>query len=139
MNIKDAAKAVGLTPDTIRFYERTGVLPRPPRRPNGYRHYTEEHVATFRLAKGLRQFGLPLRDVAPILAVAHDGTCHDVRQTMVGTFTQTLEDLDTKILELTRAREHLAALLRGLRRMKPTELSVPGVQPCECIRLVSSE
>ena len=55
MNIGEAANASSLTPDTIRFYEKKGILPRPPRLASGYRHYTEEHVATLRLAKALRE------------------------------------------------------------------------------------
>ena len=54
MNIQKAAEASGLTADTIRFYEREGVVPPAPRRENGYREYTSEHVAVLRLARGLR-------------------------------------------------------------------------------------
>ncbi|HWQ28729.1 MAG TPA: MerR family DNA-binding transcriptional regulator, partial [Dehalococcoidia bacterium] len=54
MRIGEAARASGLSIDTIRFYERTGTLPAPPRGANGYRRYTPEHVETLRLAAGLR-------------------------------------------------------------------------------------
>jgi DNA-binding transcriptional MerR regulator len=138
MNIKDAAKAASLTPDTIRFYERKRVLPAPPRSPNGYRHYTDEHVRTLRLAKGLRELGLPLSDVAPILRVAHDGTCREVRESMTRTFSQALSDLDGKIEELEQARDHLSSLLRGLQRMRPKDAAVPGVKACECVRMVAT-
>ncbi len=138
MNIKEAAAVAGLTPDTIRFYERRRVLPAPPRSPNGYRHYSEEHVATLRLAKGLRELGLSLTEVAPILRVAHDGTCREVRESMTTTFTRALGDLDARIEELERAREHLAGLLRGLRKMRPQDVAVPGVEACECVRMVAA-
>ena len=138
MNIKDAAKAAGLTPDTIRFYERKRVLPAPPRSSNGYRHYTDEHVRTLRLAKGLRELGLPLSDVAPILVVAHDGTCREVRQSMTKTFTSALSNLDARIKELDQARDHLSGLLEGLQRMRPKDAAVPGVKACECVRMVAT-
>ena len=137
MNIGAAADASSLTPDTIRFYEKKGVLPRPPRLASGYRHYTEEHVATLRLAKGLRELELPLAEVAPILSVAHDGTCGEVRESMTKTFTKTLKDLDVRIEELEQARDHLGGLLRGLRKMRRKDVSVPGVEACECVRLVA--
>ncbi len=137
MNIKEAATASGLTRDTIRFYERTGILPRPPRRENAYRHYAKEHVATLRLAKGLRELGLPLTDVAPILRVAHDGTCREVRESMTKTFKRAVRDLDARIEELERARAHLAGLLRGLHKMRPQDVAVPGVDACECVRMVA--
>jgi len=138
MNIKDAARAAGLTPDTIRFYERKRVLPAPPRSPNGYRHYTEEHVATLRLAKGLRELGLPLSDVAPILLVAHDGTCREVRESMTTTFTRALGDLHARIRELEQARDHVSSLLRGLQNMRPKDVAVPGVEACACVRMVAT-
>ena len=138
MNIQKAAEVSGLTSHTIRFYETKGVLPRPPRQPNGYRHYTEEHVTTLRLAKGLREFGLPLSDLTSILLVAHDGTCREVRESMTETFTQALSDLDARIDELERAREHLAGLLRGLKRMRPRDVAVPGVEACKCVRMVAA-
>lgn len=137
MNIKEAARAAGLTPDTIRFYERKRVLPAPPRSSNGYRHYTEEHVATLRLAKGLRDLELPLSDVAPILRIAHDGVCGEIRESMTRRFGRALSDLDSRIEELERAREHLNGLLEGLRNMRPQSAAVPGVEACECVRLVS--
>ena len=137
MNIQQAAAASRLTPHTIRFYERKGVLPRPPRGPNGYRYYTEEHVATLRLAKGLRELALPLSDVAPILLIAHDGTCGEVRARMTRTFTTTLSDLDDRIQELEQARAHLIGLLGGLQKMRPKDVNVPGVEACECVRMVA--
>ncbi len=73
-------------------------------------HLVGEHVATLRLAKGLRELGLPLSDVAPILLVAHDGTCREVRESMTRTFTRALGDLEARIHELERVRDHLASL-----------------------------
>ncbi len=137
MNIREAADASKLTPDTIRFYEKKDILPCPPRLPNGYRHYTEEHVATLRLAKGLRELELPLAEVAPILSVAHDGTCGEIRESMTNTFAKTLRDLDARIQELEQARGHLSGLLQGLRKMRRRDVSVPGVEACECVRMVA--
>lgn len=136
MNIQQAGEASGLTPDTIRFYERKGAVPAPPRRPNGYRHYTEKHVDTLRLARGLRQLGVPLDRIAPILGVAHDGTCRQVRETMVESFSEVLHDLDRQLADLSSVRQQLATLLDGLRRMRPSGKRVPGVEACACVRLV---
>ncbi len=137
MNIGEAAEASRLTPDTIRFYEKKGILPHPPRLASGYRHYTDEHVATLRLAKGLRELELPLAEVAPILLVAHDGTCGEIRESMTNTFTKTLADLDTRIQELEQVRAHLSGLLQGLRKMRRKDVAVPGVDACECVRMVA--
>ena len=137
MNIGKAAEASRLTPDTIRFYEKKGILPHPPRLASGYRHYTDEHVATLRLAKGLRELELPLAEVAPILLVAHDGTCGEIRESMTRTFNRAISGLSDRIEELEEARDHLSGLLQGLRMMRPKDVAVPGVEACECVRLVA--
>lgn len=136
MNIREAAEASRLTPDTIRFYEKKHVLPQPPRLPNGYRHYTERHVSTLRLAKGLRELELHLAEVAPILSLAHDGTCSEIRESMTSTFARALSGLNDRIEALQEARDHLSDLLQGLQKMRPRDVAVPGVEACECVRLV---
>ncbi len=138
MNIREAAKASGLTTDTIRFYEKKGVLPRPSRQTNRYRSYAEEHVATLRLAKGLRQLGVRLEDVRPILEVAHSGACSDVRGQLVTTLRTVVEEIDRKLSELTETRMHAGQLLTGLEMMRPEDESVPGASACPCIEMVSA-
>jgi MerR family copper efflux transcriptional regulator len=139
MNIHEAAAVSGLTPDTIRFYERQGVLPAPPREGNGYRMYTAQHVETLRLAKSLRYLGVPLEEVAKILAVVHDGTCGDVRDWMMTTFAVALAETEKQLAELARTRDHLATILSGLEIMGDNDTTVPGAQPCVCVRMLSAK
>ena len=138
MNIQRAAVASGLSSDTIRFYERRGVLPPPPRRANGYRDYSERHVETLRLAVGLRGLGLSLSEMGAVLGLAHDGTCGDVRSVLSRTLTEAGEQLDGRIEELERSREQIAAIGDSLERMAPGEESVPGMTPCACVQLVEA-
>lgn len=137
MNIQDAAAESGLTPDTIRFYERKGVLPRPPRQTNGYRNYTADHVRTLRLAKGLRHLAVPLESVAPMIAVAHSGSCGEVRGDLTRALEQTLAETERRLSDLVHVRDHLTQILAGLTSMQPADTAVPGMAPCECIRLVT--
>lgn len=137
MNIRQAASASGLSADTIRFYEKKGVLPRPPRRENGYRAYTDGHVETLRLARGLRDLGLPLSDVAEILPVAHDGTCGDLREALVTTLEGACEEVERRIEELTRTRGELGSILDGVRAMPDDGRDVPGMTACGCVQLVA--
>lgn len=137
MNIHQAAAASGLTPDTIRFYERKGVLPSTPRQANGYRNYTADHVRTLRLAKGLRHLGVPLENVQPMIAVAHSGTCGDVRGDLTRALEETLAETERRLSDLSHVRGHLRLILSGLTAMQPADTAVPGMAPCECIRLVS--
>lgn len=136
MNIQQAARETGLTPDTIRYYERRGVLPQPVRSKNGYRDYSEPHLASLRLARGLRELELPLDRVALIVGVAHDACCGDVRRALEGSIRDTLVQLDERIEKLKRTRVRLRAIRKGVRTMAPESERVPGITPCACIQLV---
>lgn len=137
MRIGEAARASGLSIDTIRFYERAGILPAPPRESNGYRRYTPEHVEALRLAAGLRALGVPLERVGPIVRVAHDATCADMRDALVAALAETVADIDEQLGRLTRLRGRLRSILEGLRRMRPGDDLVPGVEACPCVPLVT--
>ena len=137
MKIQEAAHAVGLTPDTIRFYERSGVLPAPPREANGYRSYTAEHLHTLRLARGLREFRLPLDEIGAIIAVAHDGRCGDVRTTLLTALDGAVQEIDTQIESLRQTRGRLTRVRGGLRRVDGADEQIPGMTPCDCVRSVS--
>ena len=67
LTIRDAATVSGLSAETIRYYERVGVLPTVPRAVNGYRLYTAAYVETLRFARGLRELGIPLTSVASLV------------------------------------------------------------------------
>ena len=67
--------------DTVRFYERVGVLPEPNRRPSGYREYEHDTVERIRLTRELQDLGLTLDEIVQALA-AHDvggATCESER------------------------------------------------------------
>lgn len=136
MRIGDAATASGLPEDTIRYYERAGVLPAPPRHPNGYRDYTEDHVATLRFARGLRELGLTPGEMADIIGVAHDGTCGALRSALIGRIAAAMVDLDARIDALCRTRRDLEDLATGLEQMRPSGRRVPGRVRCSCVALV---
>lgn len=136
MNIGRAAEASGLSADTIRFYERKGVLPRAPRGENDYRDYSEEHVAVMRFAHGLRDLGLSLDEIRAIVAVAHDGVCGDIRSAMLDTARNAMRVVDERLTQLERGKRELTRLVRGLERMKPRDERVPGVTACQCAALV---
>jgi len=137
MNIQLAAQASGLTIDTIRFYEKGRVVPAPRRAENGYRVYTDEHVLILRLANGLRRLGVPLKELAPLLQVAHDGTCGELRQTLSETLDSALRETDRQMQELVEVRQHLVEILQGIDEMLPSTSEVPGLKPCHCVELLT--
>lgn len=82
MRIGELAERVGVPPDTVRFYERAGWLPRPPRRANGYREYRESDVEHLRLLIDLRRLELPLDDAAQVATWCHAGHCTSTTESL---------------------------------------------------------
>jgi DNA-binding transcriptional MerR regulator len=75
LTISALADQVGLSADTVRYYERVGLLPEPARSAAGYRLYDEAAVGRLRLIKGAQRAGLRLREIGELLQVADRGQC----------------------------------------------------------------
>src|SRR5918911_2285762 len=71
MKIGQVADEADVSVDTVRFYERRGVLPAPQRRPSGYREYPASTVERIRTARALQHLGFTLEEVIEALR-AHD-------------------------------------------------------------------
>ena len=67
MQIRQVAQATGVDVETIRYYEKQGLLPPPARRGNGYRDYDHSHVQRLAFVKHCRSLDMPLADVARLL------------------------------------------------------------------------
>ena len=105
MRIGEVAKDSGVTVDTVRFYERVGVLPPPERRPSGYRDYAPNTVERIRLTRELQAIGFTLADVVDALA-AHDAggaTCESERWRLEAV----LGRVDAKLAELNAVRHRI--------------------------------
>lgn len=69
------AAAVGVSADTIRYWEREGLFPAPERSPAGYRRYDEDAVDRAQFIRTCQRAGLRLSDIADLLSVRDTGTC----------------------------------------------------------------
>ena len=110
MKIGEVAKAAGVSVDTVRFYERRGVLPAADRRPSGYRAFADSAVERIRLAKSLQELGFTLDEVIDALRShdAGDATCESERWRLEAV----LDRIDAKIAELRRVRRTTQGALR---------------------------
>ncbi|MFI7135716.1 MerR family transcriptional regulator [Nonomuraea sp. NPDC050153] len=109
MKIGQVAREAGVSVDTVRFYERRGILPAAERRPSGYRVFDAAAVERIQMAKALQELGFTLDEVSDALT-AHDqggATCDSQRWRLEAV----VHRLDAKIAELTRARH---AAMEGL-------------------------
>lgn len=78
----EVAKRAGVNVETLRFYERKGLLPVPPRRESGYREYPEESVQRIRFIKRAQELGFSLGEIQELLAlrVQRGTTCAEVKE-----------------------------------------------------------
>jgi DNA-binding transcriptional MerR regulator len=123
--IGDAAARAGVTADTIRFYERVGVLPKPPRSDGGYRRYSEASIARIVFVRNAARFGFPLQELAAFLRARERGQppCRAVR----AAGDRLLAEMDVRIAELTSARNDMARVLGDWdRRMAATRPGAPA-------------
>jgi DNA-binding transcriptional MerR regulator len=105
MKIGEIAKQAGVTVDTVRFYERVGVLPAPARTESGYRDYEPAVVERIQLTRELQAIGFTLADAVDALA-AHDAggaTCESERWRLQAV----LDRVDAKLAELNALRQRI--------------------------------
>ena len=109
MNIGELARSAGVNIDTVRFYERRGVLPRPDRRPSGYRVYSDATVQRLRLARTLQSLGFTLDEIVGAFhaSARGDATCETERWRLEAV----LKRLDAKISDLRRTRNEVVQAL----------------------------
>lgn len=73
MNVAEAARAAGISPSGLRWYESIGVLPPAPRGENGYRKYTARDVSLLRLVLTLRRLGLSATEAGRLARLSFEG------------------------------------------------------------------
>lgn len=109
LTIGRLAKRAGVGIDTVRFYERRGLLPPPERTPAGYRLYPAAIVDRIRFIRRAKDLGFSLDEIGALL----DLQDHGGRKSTVKALTQRkLAEIDARIADLARMREVLQALDR---------------------------
>jgi DNA-binding transcriptional MerR regulator len=109
LTVKDLARQAGVSPHTVRYYDRVGLLPTPPRSPSGYRLYTPEGVERLRFIRGAKHLGLRLQHIAQLLEVMDRGQCPCGHTEAL--LRGRLAEIDEEIAGLARLRDELARLL----------------------------
>jgi DNA-binding transcriptional MerR regulator len=109
MRTGQVADQAGVNIQTLRYYERRGLLPMPTRRASGYRMYGPDAVRVVRFVKRAQQLGFTLDEVESLLHLADGGpdSCHGARHLA----TDKISDLDRRIAQLTAMRQSLQRLV----------------------------
>ena len=109
LRIGRAAQEAGVGIETIRFYERRGLIEQPPKPPDGYRRYTAETVERIRFIRQAQHIGFSLTQIEELLSLKADPSadCADVRRKAAAK----VAEVDGKIAELQRIRSALEEVI----------------------------
>lgn len=118
MTIGKVARDAGLAIDTVRYYEREGLLQKPARTPSGYRQYSADAVARLRFIRQAKELGFTLSEIRELLAlrVAPGKSCADVRSRAEAK----IADVEQRIAQLDRMRRALVKLAAACSGRGPT-------------------
>ena len=129
LTIGELARQAHISVETIRYYERRGLIPPPPRRPSGYRQYPHDTVTRIRFIKQAQQLGFSLREIRELLALRLDPntTCENLRVRAEAK----LVDIEDRLESLQRMREALMRLIEQCRRGQVPRSICPIVDALE--------
>lgn len=125
LRVSELAERAGVSADTVRYYEKEGLLREPERTQSGYRQYDDAALERLHFIRGAQTLGLKLGDIKELLAIRDRGACP---------CGHTKQLLEQRVAELDAEIRDLRALKRELRSMEtlqcPTE-SGTSPWPCE--------
>jgi DNA-binding transcriptional MerR regulator len=121
--VAELAAAAGVGPDTIRYYERAGLLAPPPRTSGGYRRFPPETVDRLRFIQGCQRLGLRLRDIRDLLSIRDSGVCPC--EPAESLLRRRVAEVDAELARLNSLRDDLGRMLDGL-PAAPCPDPVPG-------------
>jgi MerR family mercuric resistance operon transcriptional regulator len=130
LTIGQVARRAGFGIETVRFYERKGLIDEPPRRTSGYRQYPASVISRLRFIKRAKDLGFSLREIKELLSlrVEPTTTCSDIQKRAEAK----IADIEGKIRSLKRMKEVLT-------RLTATYGGVGPVSECPIVEALERE
>jgi len=118
LTIGRVARSAGLAIDTVRYYEREGLLQKPGRTPSGYRQFAPDAVKRLQFIRQAKELGFTLSEIRELLTlkVAPGKSCADVRAHAEAK----IADVEQRIAQLSRMKRALAKLANACSGRGPT-------------------
>ncbi|SLM61673.1 MULTISPECIES: Cd(II)/Pb(II)-responsive transcriptional regulator [Dickeya] len=129
MKIGDLAKLTHTTPETIRFYEKKGLLPAPHRTEGNYRHYAAQHIERLRFIRNCRSLDMNHDEIRELLALGEQpaASCQGVNNLL----EEHIGHVEVRIAQLQQLKAQLAALRQRCQ-------SVQSVDDCGILQGIST-
>ena len=136
MRISELARRAGVSVQTLRFYEREGLLPEPPRTRSGYREYMLHDLERIRLIRSCQELGFTLKDVKEVTELHRvmaspqrtDGLKPQAQARLLAMADRRLALIDEKLRTLMLMRTEMAALVATLKGGGKPVCPVSGMQ-----------
>src|SRR3989442_1544690 len=130
LTIGAMAKQAGVHIETLRYYERRGLLPKPPRTPAGYRTFDTDAVRRLHFIKRAQELGFSLKEIKELLALRVDArtSCADVRHRA-----------EAKIADIDQKLRALRAMKRALVRLTAACVGRGPVSACPILESLDHE
>ena len=120
----ELADAADVGSQTLRYYERRGLLPEPPRTPGGHRIYDDQHLARLRFIQQIQYLGFPLEDVHRLLKVEQRAAPPPEAEETLERFIDRIDRKATALSEMRECLTRLREMTNGA--AAPTGPSRPG-------------
>lgn len=108
LRVSQVANQAEVSPDAVRFYEKEGLLPHPPRSPSGYREYDETIPQRIRFIKAAQEMGLRLAEIGELLEIQDRGACPCGHTKTI--IERRTAEIDAEMKRLGALRSSLAAM-----------------------------
>lgn len=100
LRIGELASRAGTSADTMRYYERLGLLGAPARAESGYRLYSEIYLGRLHFIRRAKRLGLSLDEIRGLLGLADEGECRPLRRHVAELLRRKIEECESKLVEL---------------------------------------
>lgn len=129
MNIGQLAKAANVTTDTLRYYEKQGLISAPARLENGYRAYTDQHVELVRFVRGAQSLGFSLAEIRVVVLQLAEGKFGRVE--IERQLTAKMAQIDLHMRQLKALKKELAGTFSMLKCAPDQAISAADGTPAD--------
>lgn len=132
MKIGEVAKAAGVNIETIRYYEKYGLISVPPRTDSGYRDFSTDVIGDIQFIKRAQRLGFSLEEIKKLLAVSRNSTFHP--EELYDFTMEKVQEVEAKIQELNSMKQLLEELADKCPRSQAAKAECPIIQQLEGVK-----
>ncbi len=136
MTIGQLARATGVAPKTIRYYEQVGIMPVPRRSERGYRQYVQWDVHRLLFIRRARSLGVSIRNLKTLTSDLDEGQCDAVRPQLLDLVQRQLQTVRRQIAEFQLLQQQLEQVERQL--LTPAPVGSEQDEGCQCLEAVAT-